>query len=1010
MTRTQFAVSVLAVTGGLSFLCPPDSQADAASAAGAPTLPARRIPDISTLTEGRTIERYLSRGDEHQYRFNLRAGECVRVTVEQRGIDVAVQTRDSAGNVVADFDDEIRPQGEEHVELVAAVSGTYTFAITASPVALRTGSYAIRIAGRRPASEPDRLAQESRRLRTAAARLEEDGGFEGQRPLLERALALSERTRGPEDPDVAMCLFRLAENALETRDDARARVLLQRAVAIYETAWGGDHPYAAMARARLAAVDQRAGDGPKAEAAVRRSLEIIARTLGTDHVWYVRGLTTQANLRVDAHDVEKAEVLHGQAVAILERIQNTNTIQYAVALHNLGEVYLLKHDNARAEDLLRRSLAVTEEIEGPESYRVSTKLQNLALIARDEKDFAKALDYDIRALEIREGLLGADHGDVAPLLNNIAVLYHLTGDDEQALQLHFRALDIRERTVGRYNTGTLNSLTNIAKTYATIGDVEQSIVFERRAAAVLEQQLSLNLAVGSERQKLAFVRGNTRRTDQTISLHLEQAPSNDAAAALAAEVLLQRKGRVQDAMTDMFDTIRRRVTDPEDLALFDQLNTTTTELAGVALNPDNQFRADEQQRSIAELEARREQLEAILSEHSAEFRAETQAVTVEAVQAAIPENAALLEFAVFRPFDPRAERDGVAYGPPHYAAYVIHRQGTPTGVDLGEAAVVDRLVDTLRAALRNPQSTDVKERARAVYDAVVAPLRGSLKHVAHLIVSPDGSLNLVPFEALVDARGAYLIERYATSYVTSGRDLLRMQMADPVHNAPVIIANPFFGDPPAATALRYFAPLPATGLEAQAIKQLFPDATLLVGGDATKARLQQVKAPSILHIASHGFFLSDSGEADAGTSLDNPRLRAGLALAGANRPEDGSRDGILTALEASGLDLWGTKLVTLSACDTGVGEVRDGEGVYGLRRAFVLAGAETVVMNLWPVSDYVARDVMVMYYAGLHVGLGRGDALRNAKLAMMKRFHREHPYFWAGLIESGEWANLDGER
>ncbi len=104
----------------------------------------------------------------------------------------------------------------------------------------------------------------------------------------------------------------------------------------------------------------------------------------------------------------------------------------------------------------------------------------------------------------------------------------------------------------------------------------------------------------------------------------------------------------------------------------------------------------------------------------------------------------------------------------------------------------------------------------------------------------------------------------------------------------------------------------------------------------------------------------------------------------------------MTALEASGLDLWGTKLVTLSACDTGVGEIRNGEGVYGLRRAFLLAGAETVVMNLWPVSDYVARDVMVTYYAGLHVGLGRGEALRNAKLAMMKRRLRQHPYFWAG--------------
>lgn len=1001
---------MLALTSGLSVLCAGHLHADTLSSAEAP-LPARRVPDISTLTDGRTIERHLSRGDDHQYRLKLRAGECVRVIVEQRGIDVAVQTRDGVGNLIADIDDEIRSRGEEQVALVADVSGTYTVGIMASSVAATAGSYAIRIAGRRTAIEDDRLRQDSRRLRTAAARLEADGRFEEGRHLLERALALSERAHGSDHTDVAMVLFRLTENALETRDDARARPLIQRAIAIYETAWGANHPYAAMARARLAAVDQRAGDGPKAEALLRRSLEVIGKTLGTEHVWYVRCLTTQSNLRVDAHDIDKAEALRRQSVEILERIQNTDTIQYAVALHNLGEVYLEKHDNARAEDLFRRSLVVTEEIEGPESYRVSTKLQNLAIIARDEKDYAKALDYDIRALEIRERLLGADHADIASLLNNMAVLYHLTGDEDNALKLLFRALEIRERTVGPYHTGTLNSLSNIARSYAAIGEIHQSIAFERSAAAIIEKQLALNLAVGSERQKLAFVRGYTRRTDRTISLHLNQAPDNDDAASLAALVLLQRKGRVQDAMTDMLETIRQRVTDPDDRALFDRLNKTTTELAAMALSSDGQSRPDEQLRSFAELDAKREQLETILSEHSAEFRAETRAVTVEAVQAAIPADAALLEFAVFRPFDPRAERDGNAYAPPHYAAYVVHRHGTPTGVDLGEAAAIDRTVDLLRTALRNPESADVKERARAAYDSVMAPLGGSLKNVTHLIVSPDGALNLVPFEALVDRRGAYLIERYTTSYVTSGRDLLRMQMTvQPRHNSPVIVADPFFGEPAGQTtkAPRYFAPLPATALEAQAIKQLFPDATFLVGGDATKAKLQQVKAPGILHIASHGFFLNDV--ADAQATAGNPLLRSGLALAGANRTQNGSRDGILTALEASGLDLWGTKLVTLSACDTGVGEIRNGEGVYGLRRAFVLAGAETVVMNLWPVSDYVARDVMVMYYAGLHVGLGRGDALRNAKLAMMKRRHREHPYFWAGLIESGEWANLDGER
>jgi hypothetical protein len=121
-------------------------------------------------------------------------------------------------------------------------------------------------------------------------------------------------------------------------------------------------------------------------------------------------------------------------------------------------------------------------------------------------------------------------------------------------------------------------------------------------------------------------------------------------------------------------------------------------------------------------------------------------------------------------------------------------------------------------------------------------------------------------------------------------------------------------------------------------------------------------------------------------------------------------DGILTALEATGLNLWGTKLVTLSACDTGVGEVRIGEGVYGLRRAFVLAGSESLVMSLWPVSDYVTRELMAGYYKNLKQGMGRGESLRQVQLNLLRRKDRQHPFYWASFIQSGEWANLDGKR
>jgi CHAT domain-containing protein len=148
----------------------------------------------------------------------------------------------------------------------------------------------------------------------------------------------------------------------------------------------------------------------------------------------------------------------------------------------------------------------------------------------------------------------------------------------------------------------------------------------------------------------------------------------------------------------------------------------------------------------------------------------------------------------------------------------------------------------------------------------------------------------------------------------------------------------------------------------------------------------------------------------AKVTIENPLLRSGLPLSGANVTDASGDGGILTALEASTLNLWGTKLVTLSACDTGIGEVRTGEGVYGLRRAFFLAGTETLVMSLWPVSDVVTREMMTAYYRGLKNGLGRGEALRQVQLALLARKNRRHPFYWASFIQAGEWADLDGRR
>jgi CHAT domain-containing protein len=534
--------------------------------------------------------------------------------------------------------------------------------------------------------------------------------------------------------------------------------------------------------------------------------------------------------------------------------------------------------------------------------------------------------------------------------------------------------------------------------------IRNAIAAERRDDAILEQQLALGLATGSERDKQAFARRVAERTDRTISLHLLAAPADPDAASLAALVVLQRKGRVQDAMASVFAAVRGRAS-AEDGALMDELNATLRRLARIALAPAGTAAAPE---TFAALETRKERLEATLSERSADFRSEVRPVTLDAVEAAIPDHAALIEYAVFRPFDEAADGFAGAYGEPHYAAYVLRNDALPRGVDLGPVAPIDAAVDQFRDALRRPGDPAADAHGRALYARTIEPLRPLIGSAKRLLVSPDGNLNLLPFDALVDPHGHYLIERYATTYLTSGRDLLRMQVPRAAGGPPVIVADPLFGEA-AAPPDHYFAPLSGSGAEARVIKQLFPGASLLTGSRASKAALEQVHGPWILHIASHGFFLGSGGDR-AGPAATNPLLRSGLALAGANRADLARGDGILTALEASGLDLWGTELVTLSACDTAVGQVRNGEGVYGLRRAFVLAGAETLVMSLWPVSDYVARDAMIGYYTRLRAGLGRGDALRAAKLGILRQPNRRNPYYWAGFIQSGDWRPLDPSR
>jgi CHAT domain-containing protein/Tfp pilus assembly protein PilF len=993
-----------------------------------------------TLELGKPIERDIAGGQTQSYKVKLSKDQFADLSIQRRGIDVVEQLLAPDGKVYARFAAEWRSNVTESVGFVADTSGIYQLDIKA-PVRGSTGSYEIRIAEIRAATDPDRWLNEAHRLSTAATTISGAGKLDDALAMEARAIELAEKASGPDDAFVGFLLNELGSLQRNKGQYAKAEATLQRALAINQKTLGPDHTQTADSLNRLGLVYRAMNDYVKAERLLRQSLEITERTLGPDNPRVVIFLDNLQTVHFDLGDLEQAQRDLERALVIAEKVLDPDHPDQARLLNNLGNLYRLRGDNARAEPLLSRALAAYEKTFGAASPRVADTLQNLGIVARQRKDYARAIEFYSRALAIREKTVGPDHQNVAALLNNIANIHHAQHDFAKALATQQRALKIAEKAVGPYHGLTLTLLANIARSYMAMGDRANAIQFQTRAEMGQETAAALDLVIGSERQKLAYVGDLAESSARTISLNLDLAPNDPDAANLAAVVLLQRKGRVLDAISDSFKSLRER-SRPEDQKLLDQWSSTVARLAGLALDGPGKMPREEYQKQLTFLEEEREKFEAEISERSAEFRAQTQPVTLTSVQAAIPNNAALIEFATYRPFDPKAVSTDEAFGKPHYVAYVIRREGTPQGKDLGETKAIDDAIDAWRQALRDPQRGDARELGRVVDEKVMRPIRDSLGDANQLFISADGQLNLIPFAAFVDEQGRYLIQRYSLTYLTSGRDLLRIQIARESKTAPLIIANPSFGETeqvssktksPGSNGTRksgrpsiiaaadmssiYFAPLSGTAQEALSIQSLLPDARLLTGFQATKVALKQVSAPRVLHIASHGFFLaerakdkSETNPTNKSSQADNPLVRSGLALADANlhRGSVGD-DGILTALEASGLNLWG-KLVVLSACDTGVGEVRTGEGVYGLRRAFTLAGAESLVMSLWPISDYATRTLMTSYYQNLKADMGRGEALRQVQLDMLKKNPKLHPFYWANFIQAGEWANLDGKR
>jgi CHAT domain-containing protein/tetratricopeptide (TPR) repeat protein len=849
-------------------------------------------------------------------------------------------------------------------------------------------------------------------LNNLAELYNDQGRYEKAKPLYNRALVIWEKALGKDHPNTAISLNNLALLYNVQGRYEKAEPLYNRALAITEKVLGKDHPNTATSLNNLAGLYSSQGRYEKAEPLYNRALVVTEKALGKDHPDTANSLNNLALLYKTQGRYEKAEPLYNRALVVTEKALGKDHPDTATSLNNLALLYSSQGRYEKAEPLYNRALAIWEKALGKDHPSTSISLNNLAGLYNAQGRYEKAEPLYNRALVIREKVLGKDHPSTATSLNNLALLYSSQGRYEKAEPLYNRALVITEKALGTDHPDTANSLNNLALLYQAQGRYEVATKFLDRGLTIEEKALSRALVIGSERNKQDYI--NNVSTGPSFSIHLALQSNLPDAQQLALKSILLRQGRVLDSMADTIQTTRSRLQDRPDLQkTFDQWTEVTKQQSSLINSDLSQKNPAEYQAKTATLE-QQQQLESQLSANSATFRQNIAPIQPEKIQTLIPQNATLVQITKYRPYNPKGNEQ-TKWGAPRYAAAILNSTSTPHLLDLGPATAIEKNIRTFRASLQDGSSSGNSQRnqiARTLHQQLIQPLSPYLGNTQHLLLSPDSALNLLPFEALQDQNNKYLIESYAISYLTSGRDLLRFADAPPSRQAPTVFSEINYGQstPTAQNQSANFSPLD-TAAETQQIQTLFKTTQVFRDRQATKTALQQIKAPQILHLATHGYF-NPAPKSKNNKQIDNPLLRSGIILAGANQANSTvpAKEGILTGLETSALDLYGTQLVVLSACETGLGDISAGEGIYGLRRALVIAGAQSQILSLWKVENTATTALMNNFYQNLSQGQGRHAALRQAQLKLLKSANYSNPHYWAAFIPSGNWQPLPNSR
>lgn len=884
-------------------------------------------------------------------------------------------------------------------------------------------------------------------LDTIASILRKMGRFDESERYFVQALQISRTHRQEAPADYAAALQNLAGLYRETGRYTESEQLYREAIETLKQMEPKEDQALISVYGNLAVLYQNQGRYAEAEPLLKAEYEWALKAAQPDslavrmhlsmdrqRLFLADRMSSLAGLYLKMRRIREATELTAAALEIKRQILKPDDPRLIREMNNLGMIY---RDNGRpqeAEGLLLQAVASARKVYGNRHPELAVYLDNLALLQQRKEAYAQAEKLQQEAISISAQSLGGSHPTTLMQRNNLAVNYLMQKRYAAAEQLlHDLLTDSIAGPTGTHHPEAAARMTNLADALRLQGKHLEAHRLQTEALRVKERKRDDLFQLLTEQQKLqylqeemAFVRLHLAHTRQVLT----QSPG---AAATALDVWLRWKGIVMESQGRYLDALYT-TNDPALKQQFEELSSLRRQLAGLQLVQPAPQSAQSHAARIDLLEYRKEQLEADLTKRSAVYAraGSAQRFGSAELRRLLPQGSAYIDFALvedwqFQPLEVRGLR---------YLAFIVSSRpgATVQMLDLGPSDTINRAITDYRRQIAAQAGGGKADPARLaavaaeLHSRLMAPLLPHLEGISTLIISPDAGLHLLPFEVLRGKGQPYLLEQYAVSYVASGRDMVRFGQRGTSHGEALILADPDYdlklggtddGQAVVVDALRslQFTRLPDTRVEADAIAGLLKrggqfQVQNLTGAQALESALFTRPQPGLLHLATHGFFLQDEatgvGSATRGlkavalptaaphATLLNPMVRSGIVLAGVNGAlARGRDDGLVTAEKILGMRLLGTDLVTLSACETGVGDITAGEGVFGLKRAFILAGARTVVLSLWSVPSRETTELMTEFYRLMAAGSPKATALRQAQRTMLKKY--PHPFYWGAF-------------